>query len=79
MTEDEKFVELKRCKESVRYFYENYWKIANGDEGLVGVRLVDADIERFFDLYEKAEKEGGKLLRVWMRGKYKWVIVKELE
>lgn len=66
--------ELQKCKESFVYFAKKYIKIKmpDGSER----KLNDVELE-MLKLLEAAQKEGGQLKHIWMRGKYHWIIVKD--
>ena len=59
---------------SLTYFAENYlrFKDKDGNEH----KLDDAAME-MLKMIEEAQKQGCSLRRVWMRTKYKWVMVKD--
>ena len=61
--------ELQKCKGSLKYFFENYFKINNETS-----RDTDND---YFNMIEVAQKNNAELKRLWMRNKYKWVLIKK--
>ena len=61
--------ELQKCKESLKYFFENYFKINNETS-----RDTDND---YFNMIEVAQKNNAELKRLWLRNKYKWVLIKK--
>jgi hypothetical protein len=63
--------QLSKCKSSLRYFFENYLKINNES-----IPLRDTDID-YFNMIEVAQNNNAELKRVWMRTKYKWVLIKK--
>ena len=61
--------QLSKCKSSLRYFFENYFKINNES---ISVSSNDID---YFNMIEVAQNNNAELKRVWMRTKYKWVLI----
>ena len=59
---------------SLTYFAENYlrFKDKDGNEH----KLDDSAME-MLKMIEEAQKQGCSLRRVWMRTKYKWMMVKD--
>ena len=65
--------QIMRCN-SLIIFAENYLRIKDKDGN---ERKLDDTSMEMLKLFEEAQKQGRTLKRVWMRKKYKWMMVKD--